>query len=81
MGKKHLLVSFKPPRLGTEPRTLALEAAVLTGTLGPPPHETRTAVQSQKVVSAYLESEQILPFVSAEPLHMHNQRFRKKTQP
>ena len=31
-------VSFKPPRPGTEPRTLAWKAAVLTTTLGPPPH-------------------------------------------
>ena len=30
-------VSFKPPRPGTEPRTLAWRAAVLTTTLGPPP--------------------------------------------
>ena len=30
-------VSFKPPRPGTEPRTLAWKAAVLTNTLGPPP--------------------------------------------
>ena len=30
-------VSFKPPRLGTEPRTLAWKAAVLTTTQGPPP--------------------------------------------
>ena len=30
-------VSFKPPRPGTEPRTLACKAAVLTTTLGPPP--------------------------------------------
>ena len=30
-------VSFKPPRPGTEPRTLAWKAAVLTITLGPPP--------------------------------------------
>ena len=29
-------VSFKPPRPGTEPRTLAWKAAVLTTTLGPP---------------------------------------------
>ena len=29
--------SFKPPRPGTEPRTLARKAAVLTTTLGPPP--------------------------------------------
>ena len=30
-------VPFKPPRPGTEPRTLAWKAAVLTTTLGPPP--------------------------------------------
>ena len=30
-------VSFKPPRPGTEPRTLAWKAAVLTTTLGPSP--------------------------------------------
>ena len=37
MRKKHF-VSFKPPRPGTEPRTLAWKAAVLTTTLGPPPN-------------------------------------------
>ena len=35
-GRK-FFVSFKPPRPGTEPRTLAWKAAVLTTTLGPPP--------------------------------------------
>ena len=35
-------VSFKPPRPGTEPRTLAWKAAVLTTTLGPPPPARRT---------------------------------------
>ena len=34
-------VSFKPPRSGTEPRTLAWKAAVLTTTLGPPPPRER----------------------------------------
>ena len=34
---RNIFVSFKPPRLGTEPRTLAWKAAVLTTTLGPPP--------------------------------------------
>ena len=34
--KKHF-VSLKPPTPGTEPRTLAWKAAVLTTTLGPPP--------------------------------------------
>ena len=34
---KNIFVSFKPPRPGTEPRTLAWKAAALTTTLGPPP--------------------------------------------
>ena len=35
--RRNNFVSFKPPRPGTEPRTLAWKAAVLTTTLGPPP--------------------------------------------
>ena len=35
-------VSFKLPRPGTEPRTPAWKAAVLTTTLGPPPFALRT---------------------------------------
>ena len=38
-------VSFKPPRPGTEPRTLAWKAAVLTTTLGPPPRCVKTCCQ------------------------------------
>ena len=34
---RNIFVSFKPPRPGTEPRSLAWKAAVLTTTLGPPP--------------------------------------------
>ena len=34
---RNIFVSFKPPRPGSEPRTLAWKAAVLTTTLGPPP--------------------------------------------
>ena len=34
---RDIFVSLKPPRPGTEPRTLAWKAAVLTTTLGPPP--------------------------------------------
>ena len=34
---RNIFVSFKPPRPGTEPRTLAWKAAVLTTTLGSPP--------------------------------------------
>ena len=35
-GEETIFVSFKPPRPGTEPGTLAWKAAVLTTTLGPP---------------------------------------------
>ena len=40
-------VCFKPPRPGTEPRTLAWKAAVLTTTLWPPPslRDVRSAVE------------------------------------
>ena len=34
---RNIFVSLKPPRPGTEPRTLAWKAAVLTPTLGSPP--------------------------------------------
>ena len=37
-------VSFKPPRPGTEPRTLAWKAAVLTTTPGPPPLAAKNEV-------------------------------------
>ena len=39
---RNIFVSFKPPSPGTEPRTLAWKAAVLTTTLGPPPTSWRT---------------------------------------
>ena len=38
---RNIFVSLKPPRPGTEPRTLAWKAAVLTTTLGPPPPPLR----------------------------------------
>ena len=37
---RNIFVSFKPPRPGTEPRTLAWKAAVLTATLGPRPRHS-----------------------------------------
>ena len=39
---RNKFVSFKPPRPGTKPRTLAWKAAVLTTTLGPPPRAWRS---------------------------------------
>ena len=42
---RNIFVSFKPPRPGTEPRTLAWKAAVLTTTLGAPPPSLLTSTQ------------------------------------
>ena len=39
---RNIFVSFKPPRPGTEPRTLAWKAAVLATTLGSPPSSLLT---------------------------------------
>ena len=41
-GEETFLFFFKPPRPGTEPRTPAWKAAVLTTTIGPPPDITGT---------------------------------------
>ena len=46
-------VSFKPPRPGTEPRTLAWKAAVLTTTLGPPPTSTRKKLRMMSLLKTY----------------------------
>ena len=47
-------VSFKPPRPGTEPRTLAWKAAVLTTTLGPPPFTSCSAVTVFRPICTYV---------------------------
>ena len=44
---RHIFVSFKPPKPGTEPRTLAWKAAVLTTTLGPPPQNSLQQTRSR----------------------------------
>ena len=43
---RNILVSFKPPRPGNEPRALAWKAAVLTTTLGPPPVATTNSLRN-----------------------------------
>ena len=45
---RNIFVFFKPPRPGTEPRTLAWKAAVLTTTLGPPPKRDCICWQKNK---------------------------------
>ena len=48
-------VSFKPPRPGTEPRTLAWKAAVLTTTLGPPPnHDDNSSIRLMRTIQIIL---------------------------
>ena len=51
---RNIFVSLKPPRPGTEPRTLAWKAAVLTTTLRPPPFWW-TKKQSPKVYVHWLD--------------------------
>ena len=48
---RNIFVSFKLPRPGTEPRTLAWKAAVLTTTLGPPPTLHRETLWSKVPLS------------------------------
>ena len=50
-GEWTFFVSFKPPRPGTEPRTLAWKAAVLTTTLGPPPYLLVTLICTYCILS------------------------------
>ena len=44
---RNIFVSYKPPRPGTEPRTLAWKAAVLTTTLGPPPGHWTSQIETR----------------------------------
>ena len=61
-------VSFKPPKPGTEPRTLAWKAAVLTTTLGPPPHRLSESMclpsptHEMMTVYKYIPDDKIRPF-------------------
>ena len=58
---RNIFVSFKPPRPGTEPRTLAWKAAVLTTTLGPPPKKKKKKKKKKIIKTAARDS-------STEPL-------------
>ena len=51
---RNIFVSFKPPRPGTEPGTLAWKAAVLTTTLGPPPITQITSITQRGKVCIYV---------------------------
>ena len=56
---RNIFVSFKPLRPGTEPRTLAWKAAVLTTTLGPPPNNYNNVNECSEMVC----SKSILTFI------------------
>ena len=53
---RNIFVSYKLPRLGTEPQTLAWKAAVLTTTLGPLPFHFRNGCEEDKSPSCALGS-------------------------
>ena len=59
---RNIFVSFKPPSPGTEPRTLAWKAAVLTTTLGPPPSTTWGRPRSTKSS----QSQKVAGFIDAD---------------
>ena len=56
---RNIFVSFKPPRPGTEPRTLAWKAAVLTTTPGPPPglHKNWENTATKNYIQPVIEAE------------------------
>ena len=57
---RNIFVSLKPPRPGTEPRTLAWKAAVLTTTLGPPPLTRGMNERSKGQYTAHPEQECVI---------------------
>ena len=68
-------VSFKPPRPGTEPRTLAWKAAVLTTTLGPPPNVLNKESYSIKVghKASFLQSRYCHECAESDVNYIHSQ--------
>ena len=54
-GEETFFVSLKPPRPGTEPRTLAWKAAVLTTTLGPPPTQRSVKTHCRQWVCGHCD--------------------------
>ena len=62
-------VSFKPPRPGTEPRTLAWKAAVLTTTLGPPPRVLRQSANSPRPRSSLQSAPGQITIKRADPVY------------
>ena len=60
-------VSFKPPRPGTEPRTLAWKAAVLATTLGPPPLHFRSPINVWNLHRSQQTQNTRINFVQRQP--------------
>ena len=57
---RNILISFKPPRPGNEPRTLAWKAAVITTTLGPPPFDvwSQSPLWKSEIYTMTVDSQQ-----------------------
>ena len=78
---RNIFVLFKPPRPGTEPRTLAWKAAVLTTTLGPPPMkqrpgtEPRTLAWKAVVLTTTLGPPPVLTFETLKYFHINQRLF------
>ena len=62
---RNIFVSFKPPKPGTEPRTLAWKAAVLTTTLGPPHRHARWKIWHWHIYIG-LRKSKLLTFVYSD---------------
>ena len=65
---RNIFVSFIPPRPGTEPRTLAWKAAVLTTTLGPPPYWVETVISRGSLPSEVTPRQAEVPSRDKTPL-------------
>ena len=66
---RNIFVSFKPPRPGTEPRTLAWKAAVLTTTLGPPPSGLKGLIWEQTFENINAQRFISFPITVLQPSH------------
>ena len=70
-------VSLKPPRPGTEPRTLAWKAAVLTTTLGPPPRLNVTRLWKRNETSVWYNiSIDLIMSISYHLFHIRHKHTR-----
>ena len=70
---RNIFVSFKPPRPGTEPRTPAWKAAVLTTTLGPPPFTKQ--IKFFGIISIPIQHHRMGHYINIMVLYNHAAKF------